>query len=89
MLAHTRDMPAAQVSKPTVLRLLLMTLECFEEGTMLHDSVVHLTFEKIDATVHIYSRLMMLMHLQVAHHGPPIDTEPPEPEGSVQLCVVP
>jgi hypothetical protein len=69
MLSRPGNMPAAEIAKPAVLGLLLMILERFEKGAMLHYGVVYLAFEKIETAIHLVLQLI-LTPLQVAQHGP-------------------
>jgi len=55
VFAHSRDVPAAEVTKPSILCLLLMTFERFEKRSVLHDRVVYLAFQKVETTIHLSS----------------------------------
>jgi hypothetical protein len=60
MLAHIGNVPGAQVAETSIFRLALVILERLEKGLMLHNGVVDLAFQKIDAAVHGFSRIVGL-----------------------------
>ena len=53
VLTHRLDVSGAEIAETRVLRLMLVILERLEKGLMLHDSIVDLTFQKIDTAVHM------------------------------------
>jgi hypothetical protein len=55
--AHGLNVSGAQVAKAWVFSLLLVILERFEKGLVLHDCVVDLTLQKIDAAIHVQAPL--------------------------------
>jgi hypothetical protein len=52
VLADVRNVLAAEVAEARVLGLALVVLEVLEEGLVLHDQVVDLALQEIDASVH-------------------------------------
>ena len=70
MLANAWNMAAAEVAEAGIVRLLLVILDGFEEGFMLHYCVVDLAFEEIESAVHFDAPFRGKRSSMEAHRRP-------------------